>query len=78
MSESRYKFSVWSSTEFLESDYDFLSKKKTKNKNKEQQKKKTGGVGGLTSGRGLESGVFLCSRWVYNWGSLEAAVYGLE
>ena len=27
MSESRYKFSVWSSTEFLESDYDFPWKK---------------------------------------------------
>ena len=39
MTESRYKFSVWSSTEFLESDYDFLSLKKQKNK-----KKKTGGV----------------------------------
>ena len=38
MPESRDKFSVWSSTEFLESDYDFLSKKKQK------QKKKTGGV----------------------------------
>ena len=37
MPESRYKFSVWSSTEFLESDYDFPWKK---------QKKKTGGGGG--------------------------------
>ena len=34
MTESRYKFSVWSSTEFLESDYDFLSKK---NKNKKRK-----------------------------------------
>ena len=40
MTESRYKFSVWSSTEFLESDYDFLSQKKKK------EKKKTGGGGG--------------------------------
>ena len=41
MTESRYKFSVWSSTEFLESDYDFLSKK---NKNK---KRKLAGGGGV-------------------------------
>ena len=34
MTESRYKFSVWSSTEFLESDYDFLSQKKKKKKRK--------------------------------------------
>ena len=39
MPESRYKFSVWISTEFLESDYDFLSLSK-----KKKQKKKTGGV----------------------------------
>ena len=39
MPESRYKFSVWSSTEFLESDYDFLSRKKQKQK----QKTKRGG-----------------------------------
>ena len=32
MTESRYKFSVWSSTEFLESDYDFLSQKKKRKK----------------------------------------------
>ena len=74
MTESRYKFSVWSSTEFLESDYDFLYlSKKTKNNKK---RKLAGGVG-LTPGRGLESGVSLCSRWDYNWGSLEVAVYGL-
>ena len=73
MPESRYKFSVWSSTEFLESDYDFLYlSKKTKN----NKKRKLAG-GGLTPGRGLESGVLLCSRWDYNWGSLEVAVYGL-
>ena len=48
MTESRYKFSVWSSTEFLESDYDFLSRKqKTKNKIKTKTKNKTGGGGGL-------------------------------
>ena len=79
MTESSYKFSVWSSTEFLESDYDFLYlSKKTKN----NKKRKLAGGGGLTPGRkgvriGLESGVLLCSRWDYNWGSLEVAVYGL-
>ena len=50
MAESRDKFSVWSSTEFLESDYDFLSlEKKPK-----QKKKKKKGVGGGGKGLHLE------------------------
>ena len=49
MPESRDKFSVWSSTEFLESDYDFLSRKK-----KPKQKKKQNGVGGRGKGLHLE------------------------
>ena len=43
MAESRDKFSVWSSTEFLESDYDFLSLEK---KPKQKKKTKRGGGGG--------------------------------
>ena len=44
MPESRYKFSVWSSTEFLESDYDFPWKKqKTTN---DKKRKLAFGVGG--------------------------------
>ena len=52
MPESRYKFSVWSSTEFLESDYDFLSQKKKK------KKKKTGGGGGALHPEGGNNRVY--------------------
>ena len=45
MPESRYKFSVWSSTEFLESDYDFPWKKQKTENNK--KRKLEGGGGGL-------------------------------
>ena len=48
MPESRYKFSVWSSTEFLESDYDFPWKKqKTTNNKKRKLEVREGGGGAL-------------------------------
>ena len=78
MPELRYKFSVWSSTEFLESDYDFPWKKQKTTNDKKRKLAFRGGGGGLYPEGGYNRVYFIVADGVITGGSLEAAVYGLE
>ena len=66
MPESRYKFSVWSSTEFLQSDYDFPWKKQKTTNNK---KRKLAGGGALHPEGGYNRVYFIVADGIITGGA---------